>query len=619
MPQGVIATIPKFQFSANGVPMVGGTLETYIAGSTTPATTWQDSALTIANTNPISLDARGECVLWLDSTKSYKFVLKNAAGVTQWTQDNISGGGSLADRLRTDLSASSGASLVGFQQEGTGAVSTTVQSKLREIVSVKDFGAVGNGVTDDTAAIQNAITAARAMAYVRANGITDPTSPYFEQSSTLYFPPGRYLVTSSLWFGIDSSQAGWTSAKIVENVIGDGAIIIGRTAGKPVIDMSGAFGMRVRGLSVFGDGTSTPNVGILLARSGTATVNPSAGLHRFTNVDVHGDFTLACVYNYASEINNWVNCYFYQNSGKTVYLATNNNARHAVTSQNCTIATTAQSAYGDFFTSCDLKSSTGNTTASGAVVYLESTDYGPVFIGCYIDTSGAVYMPSIFLRNALGLTSGTAEAWSQGVSIIGCTFEYRTIQDIIFVDADHVVIDLTIRGCKMPIDTSTGNRAHISITTNGTVKNLDAQRFSGDTNGSPFIVAGGGTLQNPLLNVVPMLDAYIGTGWLYTEGTLNKDGTWYTIDLSVQYGVPKTAKFVAVKVVAKSTAVAADNYMALRGSSADSSARWMMVTPAVNNIEMYAEGLVPVSNGQIQYSVPANFNMARILIREYHI
>ncbi|HQT51121.1 MAG TPA: tail fiber domain-containing protein, partial [Acidovorax defluvii] len=139
---GTIATIPKFQFSANGVPMVGGTLDTYIAGSTTPATTWQDSALTTANTNPISLDARGECVLWLDPAVVYKFVLKNAQGVIQWTQDNISGADA---HLRADLAASSGASLVGFQQAGTGTVTTTVQAKLRETVSVKDFGAVGDG------------------------------------------------------------------------------------------------------------------------------------------------------------------------------------------------------------------------------------------------------------------------------------------------------------------------------------------------------------------------------------------------------------------------------------------------------------------------------------------
>ncbi|CAB4152221.1 hypothetical protein UFOVP607_1 [uncultured Caudovirales phage] len=89
---GVIATIPRYQFSNSlGVPLANGTLTVYLAGTTTPTNTWQDQALTTLNTNPITLDSRGECVLWLNSTVTYKFVLKNSVGVTQWTADNIYG------------------------------------------------------------------------------------------------------------------------------------------------------------------------------------------------------------------------------------------------------------------------------------------------------------------------------------------------------------------------------------------------------------------------------------------------------------------------------------------------------------------------------------------------
>lgn len=89
MAQAQLAPPPIYQFfDTTGLPLIGGLLFTYTAGTTTPLASYTDSTQTTPNTNPIVLDANGQCTVWI-SAAAYKFVLQNSLGVVQWTRDNI--------------------------------------------------------------------------------------------------------------------------------------------------------------------------------------------------------------------------------------------------------------------------------------------------------------------------------------------------------------------------------------------------------------------------------------------------------------------------------------------------------------------------------------------------
>lgn len=82
-------------FDDNGVPLDGGLIYTYAAGTTTPATTYTSNTGAVANTNPIVLDAAGRTPydVWINSGTYYKFILKTSVGTTIGTYDNMPGVG----------------------------------------------------------------------------------------------------------------------------------------------------------------------------------------------------------------------------------------------------------------------------------------------------------------------------------------------------------------------------------------------------------------------------------------------------------------------------------------------------------------------------------------------
>jgi hypothetical protein len=84
-------------FTSAGLPLVGGLLNTYVAGSSTPQASYTTSAGTIANANPIQLDGAGRlpAELWLVAGVAYKFVLTDSLGTNPLSYDNIAGIGDI--------------------------------------------------------------------------------------------------------------------------------------------------------------------------------------------------------------------------------------------------------------------------------------------------------------------------------------------------------------------------------------------------------------------------------------------------------------------------------------------------------------------------------------------
>jgi hypothetical protein len=108
---------PKQQiFGTDGLPLVGGKIYTYAAGTSTPIATYTDYTANTANTNPIILDSRGQANIWLINTTAYKFVVRDADDVLLYTVDNIS--------IPLDLTAFASPPPIGDVTPNTGAFTT---------------------------------------------------------------------------------------------------------------------------------------------------------------------------------------------------------------------------------------------------------------------------------------------------------------------------------------------------------------------------------------------------------------------------------------------------------------------------------------------------------------
>jgi hypothetical protein len=132
-------------FTAGGIPLSGGFLNTYLAGTSTPAATYTTNAGTIANQNPIQLDGGGRPPneIWQITGQAYRYVLTDSLGTNPLTYDNIVGLGDQSAALQAALadttSAANGDALLGVKSTLAGANGTTQHEVNERIVSLFTF------------------------------------------------------------------------------------------------------------------------------------------------------------------------------------------------------------------------------------------------------------------------------------------------------------------------------------------------------------------------------------------------------------------------------------------------------------------------------------------------
>lgn len=151
--------LPRQQsIDQNGLPREAALAYFYASGTSTPITVYTTGAYSVAHTNPVESVSGGlfPAIHVNPSVNStYKLVLIDADGTTVYSEDNIPTEGS---QLRSDLAStvlgSEGARLVGMKHSEAGSTAFTVFTKLRKSYYLREFGAAGDGVTDDSAALK---------------------------------------------------------------------------------------------------------------------------------------------------------------------------------------------------------------------------------------------------------------------------------------------------------------------------------------------------------------------------------------------------------------------------------------------------------------------------------
>lgn len=200
--------------STTGEPLAGGKVYWYLAGTTTPTTTYTDEAGTIPQANPVILNSRGEPdnPIWLATGQACKAVLKDSLDNTIRTVDNISGVNDVTTPTISEwVLYAPTASYIGstsFSVPGDATATLTVGRRIKAPVSGYDvYGTIststyGAGITTVVLTLDGSgLNSGLVNVYY---GFLDPTYP-----SINTFPAGTKMP-----FYQASPPSGWTAATV---------------------------------------------------------------------------------------------------------------------------------------------------------------------------------------------------------------------------------------------------------------------------------------------------------------------------------------------------------------------------------------------------------------------
>ena len=250
-----------------------------------------------------SPNSPGRGALWWDSVGGQLYVEYNDGNSTQYVSANsviglpITGGqltGPLllygnatqpleAVPLQQLTAATAGGPFLPINYAATGTpTSRSAYDRAAEVFNVMDYGAKGDGTTDDTAAINAAIAACVYLVNAGWGGI-------------VYFPAKKFRCNGSINL---TGVGGFNVAPLVVDAWG--AIIDSHATGKPAVDGTWGQCVNINGLTIRGDTTDKPTYGLQMARKDTTGVGNSADW-RTNGLTLTGSFSQAAMICLASE------------------------------------------------------------------------------------------------------------------------------------------------------------------------------------------------------------------------------------------------------------------------------------------------------------------------------